>query len=278
MEDVERAPKLEQGGAQREIFRAIIKEGGSTRESKVREHLWLAHGISSERGVKTHLQKMVTKNLIKKESSPGSVNIWHLNESSPECFQYLGDLISRAHNDRDVANDIRDLFNKACVSDDSITKRMVEANRHGYYAYCFRALQDVFLTEFDDLDGSFGGFDGPFGGEDADCERAWMGLVFQYASISPSFFTTGLKDLNLDLLSTVKLILVSMRILLQFGEIKRDDTQSWMFVIAMLIAASNFTDDAFIRADDERTSKANTLFEMIDKETFQFYTDYLHIW
>jgi len=94
------------GDTQQNIFRFILRFGGSVKEPKIQKYLLIEHEIASMHSTKKHLKAMLDNNLIIKQSTPGSANIISLAIDKEECIEYLSNLIKMAHMDPTIYLDL----------------------------------------------------------------------------------------------------------------------------------------------------------------------------
>jgi hypothetical protein len=94
------------GDTQRNIFRLILRYGGSVEEPKIRKFLMNELELINQSNVMKHINIMINNKLIIKKRLPGSFNIMILAINNDECIKYLKELIYDANKDPTIFNDL----------------------------------------------------------------------------------------------------------------------------------------------------------------------------
>ena len=252
MATTEKGRKYEQGVTQREIFRFIIRGGGSAKEPEIREFLRKRLDIKSERGVKTHLQNMESGKLIQKYRNPEHSNTWVIAYEETECYKYLCDLISLSHSDHMIAFDIDLFFSHSRRHKPPLTYVIITNQKYYLNRYITQTLNTKYIEKITEEDG---GFTRKFAGWEPDNEL--VEIVYSIAWQSPTLFSLGATETNM-------LFLTLLWVLME-NEMEEHDngTQFFRWTVSNLIIASLITDFRVYRrssvalSDEKYTALSN---------------------
>ena len=75
----DRIDRYERGITQKEIVRFVMQFKNGVEEPKIREHLKTEFGITSPKGIKIHLEKLESLDILIKNEQRGGANIWGIN-------------------------------------------------------------------------------------------------------------------------------------------------------------------------------------------------------
>lgn len=112
----ERGERFPPGQTQREIVKFILNYENGVREVEIKSFLFKEFGISDQRSIKNHLNKLTSDGILIKEESRGKSNVWRLNYENFKQVGYF--LISNYLNRNQIAKSEREFAELLIISDE----------------------------------------------------------------------------------------------------------------------------------------------------------------